>query len=52
MSIVALFHFMVIKTKTKSVISVAEDFSDLVLMKLGTLRLRSDTMDKELVQEL
>ena len=28
---------MVIKTKTKFVISVEEDFSDLMLMKLGNL---------------
>jgi hypothetical protein len=36
-SIADLSHFMVIKIKTKSVSSVAEDFSDLMLMKLGNL---------------
>jgi hypothetical protein len=36
-NIADLSHFMAIKTKIKSVSSVAEDFSDLMSMKLGNL---------------
>ena len=44
MSIVVISHFMVIKIEINYVTSVIVDFSDLVLMKLGALRLRSKTM--------
>ena len=38
-SIVGISHFMVIKTEINYVTSVIADFLDLVLMKLGTMKL-------------